>query len=57
MKLKTPILTGFNIKNQQNFKDACKYVDGAIIGSEFIRQITDVDDIAKATANFVSSIK
>ena len=43
MNLKTPILTGFNIKNQQNFKDACKYVDGAIIGSEFIRQITDVE--------------
>ncbi len=57
MNLKTPILTGFNIKNQQNFKDACKYVDGAIIGSEFIRQISDVDDITVATQNYVTSIK
>ncbi|MEO9953380.1 tryptophan synthase subunit alpha [Nonlabens sp.] len=57
MDLKTPILTGFNIKNQQNFQDACKYVNGAIIGSEFIRQITDVEDISKAATDFVISIK
>lgn len=57
MKLKTPILTGFNIKNQQNFKDACKYVDGAIIGSEFIRQITDVKDISAAATSYIKSIK
>lgn len=57
MNLKTPILTGFNIKNKQNFKDACNYVDGAIIGSEFIRQISDVDDITVATQNYVTSIK
>jgi len=57
MNLETPVLTGFNIKNQQNFKDACKYVNGAIIGSEFIRQITDVEDIAIAASNYVNSIK
>ena len=57
MNLKTPILTGFNIKNQQNFQDACKYVNGAIIGSEFIRQITDVDDILEAATNYIMSIK
>ena len=57
MNLNTPILTGFNIKNKQNFQDACKFVNGAIIGSEFIRQITDVDDIAHAAATFVASIK
>ena len=57
MKLKTPVLTGFNIKNKQNFEDACKYVDGAIIGSEFIRQITDVDDITAAATQYVNLIK
>jgi len=57
MNLTTPILTGFNIKNKQNFQDACKYVNGAIIGSEFIRQITDVEDISQAAATFVASIK
>jgi tryptophan synthase alpha chain len=57
MNLKTPVLTGFNIKNQQNFKDACSYVDGAIIGSEFIRQISQSSDLEKSIADFVSSIK
>lgn len=57
MGLKTPILTGFNIKNQQNFIDACHYVNGAIIGSEFIRQITGVADIAAAATSFVKTIK
>ncbi|MGJ8684982.1 MAG: tryptophan synthase subunit alpha [Nonlabens sp.] len=57
MNLKTPILTGFNIKNQRNFQDACEYVNGAIIGSEFIRQITDVEDISTAATRYVKSIK
>ena len=57
MNLNTPVLTGFNITNKQNFQDACKYVNGAIIGSEFIRQITDVEDISHAAATFVASIK
>jgi tryptophan synthase alpha chain len=57
MNLKTPVLTGFNIKNKQNFQDACHYVNGAIIGSEFIRQITGVADIKVATANYVVSLK
>lgn len=57
MNLRTPVLTGFNIKNKQNFQDACHYVNGAIIGSEFIRQITDATDLATAATNFVVSIK
>lgn len=57
MELKTPVLTGFNIKNAQNFKDACSYVDGAIIGSEFIRQITLSSDISTTVHEFVKSIK
>lgn len=57
MELRTPILTGFNIKNHQNFKDACNYVDGAIIGSEFIRQITDTDDLEGRILEFIKKIK
>lgn len=57
MELKTPVLTGFNIKNAQNFKDACHYVDGAIIGSEFIRQITLSSDISTTVHEFVKLIK
>jgi tryptophan synthase alpha chain len=57
MNLDTPILTGFNIKNKQDFQDACSYVNGAIIGSEFIRQITDVEDISVAAKKYIKSIK
>jgi tryptophan synthase alpha chain len=57
MNLKTPILTGFNIKNKKNFNDACKFVDGAIIGSEFIRQIQNAPDLAEKVSEFVFSIK
>ena len=41
LHLKTPILTGFNIKTQADFKQACNHLNGAIIGSEFIRQISN----------------
>ncbi|PRP65678.1 tryptophan synthase subunit alpha [Nonlabens agnitus] len=57
MDLNTPVLTGFNIKNAQNFKDACQYVDGAIIGSEFIRQISNATDISSTVQQFVKSVK
>lgn len=57
MELRTPVLTGFNIKNAQNFKDACSYVDGAIIGSEFIRQITLSSNISTTVHEFVKLIK
>lgn len=57
MNLNTPVLTGFNIKNKQNFQDACHYVNGAIIGSEFIRQITGVAEITEAATNYVASIR
>jgi tryptophan synthase alpha chain len=58
LELSTPILTGFNIKTQSDFNEACNYVDGAIIGSEFIRQISGSDkELKNAVLNYVNSIK
>ncbi len=57
MNLNTPILTGFNIKNKQNFEDACSYVDGAIIGSEFIRQISQEGNLQNQITNYIQSIR
>lgn len=37
LKLKIPKLIGFGISNKNNFKIACKYSEGAVIGSEFIK--------------------
>ncbi|MBO9702785.1 MAG: tryptophan synthase subunit alpha [Sporocytophaga sp.] len=40
-KLQTPTMIGFNIRTKENFDMACKYTRGAIIGSEFIRLISN----------------
>ncbi len=37
MNLKKPVLTGFGIHDAITFQDACKYSNGAIVGSYFIR--------------------
>ncbi|ALM20512.1 tryptophan synthase alpha chain [Nonlabens sp. MIC269] len=58
LNLKSPILTGFNIKTRENYLAACKHVNGAIIGSEFIRQISNPKSSLQDTVkDFVSSIK
>jgi tryptophan synthase alpha chain len=58
IQLETPILTGFNIKTKTDFDQACSYVNGAIIGSEFIRQITNKsNELETAVKNYVNSIK
>ena len=43
LKLKHPLVIGFGIGNAKQFRDACTYASGAIIGSAFVRTIrTDV---------------
>lgn len=37
MKLNKPVLTGFGIHDSVTFSEACKYSNGAIVGSYFIR--------------------
>lgn len=57
MNLKTPILTGFNIKTRENYLNACEYVNGAIIGSEFIRNIENTTDLKNSVRSFIEKIK
>lgn len=55
-KLQSPTLIGFNIRTKDNFDMACKYTRGAIIGSEFIKLISngiDQDQIK----NFIETYK
>ncbi|ARN78071.1 tryptophan synthase subunit alpha [Nonlabens spongiae] len=54
--LKTPILTGFNIKTAEDFQQACQYVNGAIIGSAFIKALQDDGKVESKTNQFVKSI-
>ena len=55
MDLKNPQIVGFGINNNATFNQATKYAKGAIIGSAFIKFLTDhsVDEIEK----FIKSIR
>jgi tryptophan synthase alpha chain len=56
MDLKNPLLVGFGIKDKATFNAACKYANGAIIGTAFIKAIENADDVEEATKNFLVSI-
>lgn len=55
MNLKTPQIVGFGISNQETFEAATQYAKGAIIGSAFVRFLTEngIDRIS----NYVQSIR
>ncbi|OWP64187.1 tryptophan synthase subunit alpha [Hymenobacter amundsenii] len=56
MQLRNPRLIGFGISDKQSFASACRYAEGAIIGSALIKALEGADDAPAAAAAFVSSI-
>ena len=56
LQLKNPILVGFGIKDKSTFEAACKYSNGAIIGSAYIKALENADDIPLATKEFLDTI-
>ncbi|MEM7297037.1 MAG: tryptophan synthase subunit alpha [Bacteroidota bacterium] len=56
MNLRNQRLIGFGISNKESFETACKYADGAIIGSAFINLLKD-DPSKESIKQFVKSIK
>jgi len=56
LDLPRPRLIGFGISDAKSFRTACKYANGAIIGSAFIRAPKDEEDVAVATTKFVEGI-
>lgn len=57
MGLKSPRLIGFGIHDNKSFETACAFSHGAIVGSAFIRALTDTDDISGITMSFIQSLK
>ena len=55
-KLKNPLLAGFGISNRQTFEQACRYTNGAIIGSAFIKALQGGDHKI-SVEKFIHSIK
>ncbi|MBS1599166.1 MAG: tryptophan synthase subunit alpha [Bacteroidetes bacterium] len=56
MQLKNPVLVGFGIKDRQTFQEACRYANGAIIGTAYIKALENNGDIEKQTKNFLATI-
>lgn len=56
MQLKNPVLVGFGIKDKATFTAACKYTQGAIIGTAYIKALENSTDIAATTKEFLNSI-
>jgi tryptophan synthase alpha chain len=56
MKLKNPVLVGFGVKDKETFDTAAKYTAGAIIGSAYIKALTDATDVEESTKNFLNTI-
>ena len=57
MKLKNPLMIGFGINDRVSFDTACSYAAGAIIGSAYIKALSENNDIQESTTNFLHKIK
>lgn len=55
MNLKNPVLVGFGIKDKITFDAACKYANGAIIGSAYIKAI-EKGNVEDATKKFFKTV-
>ena len=56
MKIQNPLLIGFGISTHKDYLLACKYAQGAIIGSAYIRQLEKGGEIDNITSRFINSI-
>ena len=56
-KLNNPIVVGFGISDKESFTKVTEHTDGAIIGSAFIKAISNGEGLSSAIKNFISSIK
>ena len=57
VNLKSPKIIGFGISDKSSFENACKYANGAIIGTAFIKAISESGDLLKNIRGFVKSVK
>ena len=56
MQLRNPVLVGFGIKDKSTFETTCRYTNGAIIGTAYIKALENAKDINAATAAFLKPI-
>jgi tryptophan synthase alpha chain len=56
MNLKNPRLIGFGISDNATFTNACKYANGAIIGSAFVKSFDEKLTIEESISSFINRI-
>ncbi len=56
MDLKSPLVIGFGIHNQETFEKATSYAHGAIVGTAFVKLLAE-DNYLDKIPEFISSIK
>ena len=56
MQLRNPVLVGFGIKDKNTFDTTCRYTNGAIIGTAYIKALENAKDIDAATSTFLKPI-
>ncbi len=54
LKLKNPALVGFGISNRESYTTACKYAQGAIIGTAFINALSGEQGMDEKVGTFLS---
>jgi len=52
MKLNNPTMIGFGISSKETFDKACKYANGAIIGTAFVKSLS-ADDVQGSVKQFM----
>lgn len=57
MKLNNPVMAGFGISNHDSFETVCRYASGAIIGSAFIRMLSESANLNQDINNFIQTIR
>lgn len=57
MNLKNPRLIGFGISDRATFENACKYANGAIIGSAFVKSFSKTLPIKKSISSFAGQFR
>jgi len=56
LQLKNPRLIGFGISDRATFENACRYANGAIIGSAFVKSLDSSDPLEQVIARFAAEI-
>ncbi|MBY0481993.1 MAG: tryptophan synthase subunit alpha [Chitinophagaceae bacterium] len=57
LQLQNPVLVGFGIKDRDTFESACKFANGAIIGTAFIKALENSVDIKSSVKQFLGGIQ